>query len=216
MAEPPVFSAPYKSQMTDSKYMLTLPADIQSFFKNLSNTDISQCSGKTAIMALNMAQRRPFIAFTKSGGQFYNKSMIADEVKRLLKLKPISLEPLPCCDFCQRSVEEDDQAWSKDRTLCIHMDCDDDWSKKAGYDFPYEGNESDSEVDDLAYVFTTPSGQKVWRTVADPEDPDWGVDDCYVWEEGVSWEDCGAYLGKYCEAEGVIKKKKTSRASSVS
>ena len=199
--------------MTDSKYMLTLPADIQAFFKNLSNTDISQCSGKTAIMALNMAQRRPFIAFTKSGGQFYNKSMIADEVKRLLKLKPISLEPLPCCDFCQRSVEEDDQAWSKDRTLCIHMDCDDDWSKKAGYDFPYDCDESDSEESEAdpepeapkpeAKKWKAPWGNTFWRLA---QGDAWHSDnDCWEVVKGELFNyNTTPYFGKYDENEEEI------------
>jgi hypothetical protein len=132
--------------MTDLTYLLTLPADIQSFFKGLSNTNIEQCSGKTAIMALNLAQRRPFKAFTKSGGKFYNKSMIADEVKRLLKLNPILLE-LPKCDICEQTVELDDQAWSHDKKICIHMDCDGHWEEMRGVPFPYE-YDYDSSVDE--------------------------------------------------------------------
>ena len=84
--------------MSDITYLLTLSKEQQAFFKSLSNTDINRCCGKTAIMALNMAQRRPANAFTKTGGKFYNKQMIADEITRLLTINPINLTK-PVCNF---------------------------------------------------------------------------------------------------------------------
>lgn len=155
--------------MTDTTYMLTLPADIQLLFKGLSNLNINQCSGKTAIMALNLAQRRPLIAFNKSGGKFYNKGMIADEVQRLLKRNPIRLTPLPCCDFCKKPVEEDDQAWTKDHSFCIHMDCDPDWEKARGYPFPYDCDDSETESETKSETKSEPEAKPKVEPEAEPE-----------------------------------------------
>jgi hypothetical protein len=194
--------------MADAKYLLSLPADTQAFFKGLQNTNINECSGKTAIMALNLAQRRPFKAFTKSGGKFHNKSMIADEIKRLLKLKPISLAPLPCCDFCQKPVEEDDQSWSKDRTLCIHMDCDGDWERVREVPFPYQ-HDSESEAESEAEpeapkpeakLWKAPWGKTLWRLA---QGDAWHSDnDCWEVVNGEFFNyNTTPYLGKYDENE---------------
>lgn len=260
-----------QSKMSDQKYIDTLDKADQQMALTMS---VNKCLPsnityyKDIIRALNIAQRRANGAFTKTGGKFYNCGLMRDEIKRLLTIRPIIIGPLPCCDSCQKPVELDDQAWSKDKTLCIHMDCDGDWETARGEPFPYEYADSESEAEsevsmeskaervakkvakaedkpyvppapkpgpdasmvakmarvakkvaeaeseaeseegslaDLAVVFTTPSGTKVWRTIADPEDPSWGVDDCYVWTEG-SFDDAGAFLGKWYEAEKVVKR----------
>jgi len=258
-----------KTKMTDQKYIDTLGKADQDMAMIMS---VNKCLPsnityyKDIIRALNIAQRRANGVFTKTGGKFYNCGLMRDEIKRLLTIRPIIIAPLPICDYCQEPVESDDQAWSKDKDMCIHMNCDGDWEETAGCPFPYEYADSESEAEsevsmeskaervakkvakaegkpyvppapkpvadasmvakmarvakkvaeaesepeegslaDLAVVFTTPSGTKVWRTIADPEDPNWGVDDCYVWT-GKSFDDAGAFLGKWYEAEKVIKR----------
>jgi hypothetical protein len=216
MAEAPVYPHPYESKMSDATYCLTLPSDMQAFFKSLSNTDITRCSGKTAIMALNLAQRRPVNSFTKGSGRLHSKEMIANEIKRLLTIRPITLT-LPCCDWCQEPVGIDDQAWSKDKSLCIHMNCDADWEEARGEAFPYECADSESESESEPEVkpeaesesepeakkWKAPWGSNLWR-LARGDVWDSG-NDCWEVVKGELFNyNTTTYLGKYDDKEEEI------------
>jgi hypothetical protein len=134
--------------MTDQEYVYSLePEDYNLALLMSANKCLPWqiCYYKTVIRALNIAQRRKSGNFTKSGGKFYNCGMMRDEIKRLLTIKPIMLDPLNHCDHCGLEIPVDDQARSKCGTLYIHHDCDHYWEEINGKPFPYEGIDTDDE-----------------------------------------------------------------------
>ena len=201
--------------MTDQKYVDTLEQEDRVLALTMR---VNKCLPpeityyKTIIRALNIAQRRPSGTFTKTGGKFFNCGKMRDEIKRLLTIKPIDLEPLHTCDQCQLLITPDDQARSKCGMIYIHTDCDPAWEEAHGKPFPWECDDSDEEdeedesdaepepVKPHVKLWTAPWDTKMWRLA---QGDDWHSDNhCWAFNKKELFNfNTTPYIGKYNEAE---------------
>lgn len=192
--------------MTDQEYVSSLKQEDRALALLMS---VNKCLPpdityyKTIIRALNIAQHRTSSSFTKSGGKFYNCGMMRDEIKRLLSIKPINLDPLNHCDHCGLEIALDDQARSKCGTLYIHQDCDHYWELNNGKPFPWECDDSDEEQEPVKVCvkqWKAPWGIKLWRLAqGDTWHPDnhcWKI----VMKELFNFNTT-PYVGKFNEVE---------------
>jgi hypothetical protein len=81
----------------------------------------------------------------KSSGKFCSKILLVNEIIRLITIK----EALRSCSHCNKPIDKNDMALSKDGTIAIHSDCDGDWEEAHGVKFPYECDESDDEPESV-------------------------------------------------------------------
>ena len=132
--------------MTDTAYLQSLNADQTTLFQDLINgTWVTKKSCKNYLAYFYLAKRGdPTKKFPTSAGKFHNTTLLGSEIARLLMVNPIKFQVV-LCDCCEKPVIPQDQAWSKDRSICIHQDCTEAWEIGHGVEFPYECDESDDD-----------------------------------------------------------------------
>ena len=132
----------------DNDYLQRLNAEQTLLFRDLINgTWITKKSCKNFLAYFYLAKRGdPNKKFPTSAGKFHNTTLLGAEIARLLIQYPIKFKEV-LCDCCEKPVALDDQAWSKNKSICIHQDCTETWECKNAIEFPYECDESDDEVE---------------------------------------------------------------------